>query len=64
MSESGEVARISKEMKKAIKQIQQDLGKKGEIVSFVEASRIYSQNKNFKVKRKSLEEKDLLDLFD
>lgn len=64
MTESGEVARISKEMKKSIKQIQKEFGEQGQIISFVEASRIYSKNKKPKIKQQPLKEIDLLDLFD
>lgn len=61
---NSEIMKVSKEMRKAIEDIQREMRKNGEDCTLIEASKILAKSREIEVNNKPLEEKDLLDLFD
>lgn len=60
-----EIMKVSPKLREEIEKVKKDIQKEtGEDITLIEASEKLAQNKDIKLKKSSLEERDLLDMFD
>jgi len=62
---NGEIMKVSKELREAIENLQKDIRKEtGENITLIEASKKLARDRDIELEKSTLEERDLLNMFD